>query len=397
MSRPKRRRKRQPKAAADRARRPVARSDEPSREALGLPGRPVLTPGRRPPMGASPGEMVVPEGAPGPNLRVMCYGPAGLEERTLADVSALAEFAEVTGRVAWIEVEGFGNRVVLEQIGKTLGIHPLAMADIVHVPQRPKAELYDGRLLVITQMATVTDAQEIDIEQVSFVLGPGWVASFQERPGDVFDPVRERIRAPTSRIHQMGADFLIYTLIDAVIDGYFPVAEALAGLLDDLEEEVVTNPSHAALARIYATRRTILSLHRVQWRQRDAVHGILRDEEMPFSDAVRPYLRDAHDHAFQTLDTIETYRDMVLGLIDLYLSSASHRMNDIMKTLTVVATLFIPLTFLAGVYGMNFHYMPELSWRWGYPVFWLAAFGVAALLLFWFRRRGWLGGRDEGE
>jgi len=397
MSRARQRKKRQREAASNRKRRGADGSDAPSREALGLSGRPVLTPGRRPPMGASPGEMVVPENAPGPNLRVTCYGPAGLEEHAIADVAALAELVGVSGRIAWIEVEGFGDRRVLEQIGETLGIHPLAMADIVHVPQRPKAELYDGRLLVITQMASVTPAREIDIEQVSFVLGPGWVASFQERPGDVFDPVRARLRAPASRIHKMGADFLIYSLIDAVIDGYFPVAEALAGLLDDLEEEVVASPSHAVLARIYATRRTILSLHRVQWRQRDAIHGILRDEEMPFSDAVRPYLRDAHDHAFQTLDTIETYRDMVLGLIDLYLSSASHRMNDVMKTLTVVATLFIPLTFLAGVYGMNFHDMPELGWRWGYPVFWLASFVLVALLLFWFRRRGWLGSRDDAD
>jgi magnesium transporter len=229
------------------------------------------------------------------------------------------------------------------------------------------------------------------------VLGPGWVASFQERAGDVFDPVRERIRSSTSRIRKMGADFLIYALIDAVIDGYFPVAESLAGTLDELEEQVITNPSHAALARIYATRRTILGLHRVQWRQRDAIHAILRDEEMPISESVKPYLRDTHDHAFQTLDTIETYRDMVLGLIDLYLSSASHRMNEVMKTLTVVATLFIPLTFLAGVYGMNFKYMPELASRWGYPMFWLAALGLVTGLLFWFRHRGLLSGQDKSD
>jgi magnesium transporter len=397
MSRSKRRKKREREAVANRKPGGVDAPVGPSREALGLLGRPVLTPGRRPPMGASPGEMVVPENAPEPTLRVMRYGADGLEEHAIDDISALRGLSEVSGQVAWIDIEGFGNRHTLEQIGEALGIHPLAMADIVHVPQRPKAELYDGRLLVITQMATVTESNDIKIEQVSFVLGPGWVASFQEHAGDVFDPVRERIRASASRIRKMGADFLIYTLIDAVIDGYFPVAEALAGILDELEEEVITHPSHASLARIYATRRTILSLHRVQWRQRDAIHTILRDEEMPFSDDVKPYLRDAHDHAFQTLDTIETYRDMVLGLIDLYLSSASHRMNDVMKTLTVVATVFIPLTFLAGVYGMNFKYMPELSWRLGYPVFWLAALGLVAGLLFWFRRRGWLGGQGDDE
>jgi len=218
MSRSKRRKKRQREVIANRERGLVDAPVGSSREALGLPGRPVLTPGRRPPMGASPGEMVLPENAPEPTLRVMRYGADGLEEHAIDDVSALRGLSEGSGQVSWIDVEGFGNRRMLEEIGETLGIHPLAMADIVHVPQRPKAELYDGRLLVITQMATVTDTRDIDIEQVSFVLGPGWVASFQEHAGDVFDPVRARIRASASRIRKMGADFLIYTLIDAVID-----------------------------------------------------------------------------------------------------------------------------------------------------------------------------------
>jgi magnesium transporter len=280
---------------------------------------------------------------------------------------------------------------MLEEIREVLGIHPLAMADVVHVPQRPKAELHDDRLLVITQMARVAESGAVDVEQVSLILGPGFVVSFQERPGDVFDAVRTRIRSAASRIRHSGADYLLYALIDAVIDGYFPVVEALGGVVEVLEEEVIERPSRAALTRIHATRRTLLTLHRVQWRQRDAVSSMLRDEGLPISETVQPYLRDTHDHAFQTLDAIDTYREMVVGLMDLYLSSASHRMNEVMKTLTIVATIFIPLTFMAGVYGMNFDYMPELRWQWGYPAFWASMAGLGGILLLWFRRRGWLG------
>jgi magnesium transporter len=335
--------------------------------------------------------MVIPHQAPEPSLRIMRYAADELDECSVRDPAELRTLIASPDRVLWIDVEGFGSRPVLEELGEVLGIHALAMADVVHVPNRPKAELHDDRLLVITQMARVTEAGDIDIEQVSLVLGPGWVASFQEKSGDVFDPVRARIRTARSRIRHLGADYLLYALIDAVIDGYFPVVEALGGVVEALEEEVIEHASRASLARIHATRRTLLTLHRVQWRQRDAINGMLRDEELPLSESVKPYLRDAHDHAFQTLDAIETYRDMVVGLMDLYLSSASHRMNEVMKTLTIVATIFIPLTFLAGVYGMNFDYIPELHWPWGYPAFWAAMVGLGGGLLLWFRHRGWLG------
>lgn len=345
---------------------------------------------RRPPAGASPGDMVVPEDAARPVIRVMAYGSDGLEERTLEDASQVKEVAAGAGTV-WFDIEGFGDRAILEEVAGSLGIHPLAMADVVHVPQRPKAELYAERLLIVLQMARVSEAGHVEIEQVSLVLGPNWVATFQESPGDVFDPVRARIRSGVTRIRTMGADYLAYALTDAVVDGYFPVVEALADVIDALEEEVVESPTRACLARIHATRRTLLTLHRVQWRQRDAISSLLRDVEFPFSETVRLYLRDAHDHAFQTLDAIETHRDMVVGLMDLHLSSASNRLNEVMKTLTIVATIFIPLTFLAGVYGMNFRYMPELQWRWGYPAVWAVMVVLGVGLLGWFRLRGWIG------
>jgi len=375
-------------------RRLVRASADIPREAIGFLGRPVRA-RRGPPQGAVPGEMVVPQDAPEPVIRVMSYDSGSLDEFELDDVARLPGLLE-SGRTTWIDVEGFGSQRTLEALAGALDIHPLAMADVVHVPQRPKAELYDGRLLVIAQMALVTEEGGVDVEQVGLVLGPTWVASFQERPGDVFDPLRARIRAGTSRVRQLGPDFLLYALIDSVVDGYFPVVEALGGIVDALEEDVISQPTPSSLARIHATRRILLQLHRVQWRQRDAISSLLRDEDLPIGGAVKPYLRDTHDHAYQTLDAIETYRDLVVGLMDLHLSSASYRLNEVMKTLTIVATIFIPLTFMSGVYGMNFDYMPELRWHYSYPAFWVGMTALAAGLLLWFRRRGWLGARDPG-
>jgi magnesium transporter len=384
-------------ALVERGRRLVAASAEIPREALRFLGRPTLSRRRGPPSGSPPGVMVLPADAPEPTIRVMLYGPDRLDEHTVETVAELSGLLAATGGSAWIDIEGFGNVQVLEQVGEALGIHPLAMADVVHVPQRPKAELHDGRLLVVTQMARMSDAGEVDIEQVSLVLGPGWVVTFQEQPGDLFDPVRARIRAGTTRIRSMGAEYLTYALIDAVIDSYFAVIEALGGVIDALEEEVIQNASRATLARIQATRRTLLALHRVQWGQRDALSALLRDEELPFSEAVKPYLRDAHDHAFQTLNAIEGYRDMAVALTDLYLSNTSQRLNEVMKTLTIMATIFIPLSFVTGVYGMNFDHMPELHWRWGYPGVWALMVAVAAGLALWFWGRGWLGGEGDDD
>ena len=374
------------------SRQVASRSGRISLEAVGFLGASHRRRRVAPPAGAPPGALAVPVHAVETRIRSICYDAETLGERSIESLEELSELAEAEGRVTWIDVQGFANRDALERIGQVFGIHPLALADVVHVPQRPKAEMHDDRLLIVTQMAQLTEAGEIEVEQVSLVLGPGWVVTFQERPGDVFEPVRERVRSATARIRHMGADFLTYALLDAVIDGYFPVIEAIGGILEQLEEEVMAGPGAAALARIHATRRTLLHLHRVQWRQRDAVHTLLRDESFPFSEPVRVYLRDAHDHAFQTLDAIETYRDMAVGLMDVYLSSTSHRMNEAMRTLTVMASVFIPLTFVAGVYGMNFERMPELHWEWGYPAVWGVMLATGFGLLAWFRRRGWLGG-----
>ncbi len=344
---------------------------------------------RAPPRGSVPGTLGTLVGGPEPCIRLIAYSKGAVEERVIERLDEIESLARDSSRIVWIDVESFGDGRALSRIGEILGLHPLAMADVVNTPQRPKADLYGDPVLLVTQMARLDGRGAIDVEQVSIVMGPGWVVTFQERPGDVFDPVRARIRSG-ARVREMGPDYLAYALLDAVIDGYFPVVEKLGSEIEVLEERVVGRPSRQTLVQIHAIRRQLIELHRLQWRQRDAVAALLRDGEFPFTPAVRVYLRDAYDHAFQTLDAIETQREMVVGLMDLYLSSASYRMNEAMKTLTLVATIFIPLTFVVGIYGMNFDYMPELRWRWGYAAVWalMAALGVG--LYAWFRRRGFL-------
>jgi magnesium transporter len=320
----------------------------------------------------------------------MRYTPEELEELELQEPEELRALVGDPRHVCWIDVQGIGDGKVLERIGALLEIHSLAMADLVNVPQRPKAELHGDRLLVITRMARVQNGGEVELEQVSLLLGPSWVATFQEHGGDVFDPVRARIRTPSMRVRQTGADFLLYALFDAVIDGYFPVVEALGNAIDVLEHEVIDHPTHETLGRIHSVRRMLVDLHRIQWRQRDAVAALQRDLELPIGEPVRVYLRDAHDHAAETLDMIESYRDMAVGLMDVYLSSSSHRMNEAIKTLTVVASLFIPLTFIVGVYGMNFDYMPELHWRYGYAAAWATMAAVGGGFLAWLRWKRWV-------
>jgi magnesium transporter len=354
---------------------------------------------RGPKPGAYPGALALPEDAPAPEIRCVRYAPDRCEERPLEGADALASLRPPDAEgVLWVDVRGFGDRAALERLGEVFRIHPLALADAVHVPQRPKLEDFEDRHLIVTRMARLTDRRTVELEQLSLIVGPGFLITLQERPEDpVLEPVRERLRAGVGHIRRMGSDYLAYAVLDAVIDGYFPVIEALAETLEDLETEVTARPRPTTLAAIHAVRRTLLVLHRVVWRQRDALNALLRDEHSPLEAATRVYLRDALDHAVQILDAIETSRDLAIGLLELYLSTISHRTNEIMKTLTVMATIFIPLTYIVGVYGMNFDVMPELRWRFGYPLVWAVMLAVAGGLLAWFWRRGWLGNGDDSR
>ena len=342
------------------------------------------------PVGSRPGTYEVPADSQPTTIRAHLYQAGHSEERTIGSQAELLEAAN-DGRIAWIDVVGLGDGAVLQWLREGLGVHPLAVADIANSGQRPKFEDYADRDLIIVQSVATGGEDGVAIDQVSLVVGPTFVVSVVERPLAVFEPVRERVRSGNALICRMSADFLAYALIDAVVDAYFPVLEELGDVLNEVEEEITDRPGPVTLRHLHAVRRTLLALHRIMFRQRDALGTMLRSEEAPFSAAVRVYVRDAHDHAVQVLDMIETYREMAVGLTDVYLSSVSNRMNEVMKTLTIVATIFIPLTFIVGVYGMNFEFMPELHWRHGYLLTWLVMVAVGVGFAWWFRRRGWIG------
>jgi magnesium transporter len=265
------------------------------------------------------------------------------------------------------------------------------LEDILNTDQRPKMEDYGEYLYIVLRMLNYNDkSSEIESEQISLVLGPNFVFSFQEREGDTFNPIRDRIRNSKGRIRKMGADHLAYTLLDSIIDNYFIILEKLGEKIEFLEEEVITRPTPETLQTVHHLKREMIFLRKGVWPLREVISGLERGESSLIKESTRIYLRDVYDHTIQTIDTIETYRDMVSGMLDIYLSSISNRLNAVMKVLTIIATIFMPLTFLAGIYGMNFKYMPELEWRWGYPAVWFAVVLISVSMLIYFRKKRWL-------
>ncbi|KXB03527.1 magnesium transporter [candidate division MSBL1 archaeon SCGC-AAA261F19] len=293
--------------------------------------------------------------------------------------------------VTWINVNGLHQPEIIEKIGKHFGLHPLVLEDILNTEQRPKMEDFEDYIFVVLKMLRHDEKEgETRSEQVSIILGPNFVISFQETVGDIFDPIRERIRNNKGRIRKMGADYLAYALMDSVVDHYFTILEKFGEGVEVLEEELVSEPTTQTLQVIHNLKRELISLRKSVWPLREAVNGLARGESSLVGEATRLFLRDVYDHTIQVIDTIETYRDMVSGMLDIYLSSISNRMNEVMKVLTIIATIFIPLTFLAGIYGMNFQFMPELGYSWSYPLVLLLMLAVGISMAIYFRRKGWL-------
>jgi magnesium transporter len=302
-----------------------------------------------------------------------------------------ASSSRTTTHVSWVNVDGVHDIGKIQAVGEIFDLHPLIVEDIAHTGQRPKIEEYESNLFIVLRMLRWNDeADQIDDEQVSLVLGPSWVLSFQEREGDVFEPIRDRLLSNRGRIRKLGPDYLAYALIDAVVDHYFAILEILGERVEALGEDMAENPRPADLRAIRHLKRELLFMRKSIWPLREVLGGIQRDGSDLIGEATRPYLRDVYDHTIQIIDTVETLRDMVSGLMDLYLSSISNRMNEVMKVLTIIATIFIPLSFIAGLYGMNFDVMPELHWRYGY----FAVLGVMLVvgvgMLVYFRRKRWL-------
>jgi magnesium transporter len=296
------------------------------------------------------------------------------------------------GRVLWIHVDGVHDPETIEKVGVVYGLHPLTMEDIVNTEQRPKLEDYETYLFLVMKALSLESrpGSRLQTEQVSVIIKPGLVLSFQEGNGNFFAPILERIRSGRGLMRKRGSDYLAYALIDAVVDRYFLVLETLGETIEDLQDEVVLAPGTATLQRIHAMKREMLILRRAVWPLREFAYNLLLGESAIIDKSTVLFLRDVHDHAVQIIDSIETYREMTSGMLDVYLSSINNRMNEIMKVLTIIATLFMPLTFISSIYGMNFHYMPELQWRWGYPavLILMALIGVGMLGII--RARKWL-------
>ena len=346
--------------------------------------------------GSIPGTLNIEEDAEQPNIILIDYNDHRADRIYNLTPEACAKYLN-TDSISWIDLKGLGNEDILQRLGKVFNLHPLVLEDIVNVPQRPKIEDYSDQLIIITQMAVLKPQGEgFWLEQVSLVVGNNYLLTVQEEAErDCFKPVRRRIRYKKGNIRSQGADYLAYALWDSVIDSFFPILETYGEKIEELEDEVLFNPNNQSLAKIYQIKRELLALRRAIWPQRNALNTLIRDGSNSISPDILVYLRDCYDHSVQLIDIIEIYRELASSLTDIYLSAISNKMNEVMKLLTVISSIFIPLTFIAGIYGMNFNSeasplnMPELNWYWGYPLCWAVMILTAASLIYFFWRRGW--------
>lgn len=323
-------------------------------------------------------------------IRMIDYDQENLIEREVKQIEECFKFRD-TASVTWINIDGLHDVELIARLGERFKLHPLIQEDIVHTNQRPKVEEYDEHVYIVVKMLQHDKKDnELSVEQFSMIVGPNFVITFQERVGDVFEPIRERLRRGNTRIRNLGPDYLAYALIDAIIDNYFIVLEDLGEILEDLDEEVIDDPTEKTLAAIHQMKKNMVFLRKSIAPVREMLNVLIRDDSSLIEQQTVLYFRDAYDHIIRVNETIESYRDTLASLLDAYRSMVGNRLNEVMKVLTIIATIFIPLTFIAGIYGMNFTNMPELETSWGYPTV-LALMAILALgMLYFFRRRHWL-------
>jgi magnesium transporter len=324
------------------------------------------------------------------NIHVIDYDEPNFLETQLTTIEACIPYKNKP-TVTWINVDGVHNVPMLEKLGECFGLHRLVMEDILNTDQRPKMEDFGDYLYVVLKMLSVGKSGETVTEQISIIVGTNFVLSFQEGiEGDVFNLIRERLRAGKGRIRKMGADYLAYSLLDAVVDNYFVILEKFGDKIELLETELIADPTQKTVQRLYQLKRELIFLHNAVWPLREVVNSLGKHESPLIRQTTVPYLRDVYDHVIHIIDTVDIYREMLSGMLDMYLSSVSNRLNEVMKVLTIIATIFMPLTFIAGVYGMNFKYMSELEWRYGYPLVLFVMLGIGVAMLFYFKRKKWL-------
>lgn len=353
---------------------------------------------RRSEPGAAPGTLIAPNEAEASVIDVFSFDRQTCFEEKNVGIDAV-HASQTRSEITWVNITGLRDTDLIVQVADIFGLHRLALEDVLNVHQRPKVEEFEDHLFIVVRM--IAEPGSTDTEQVSIFLGTNFVISIQETSGDCFDPVRARIRRSTGRLRSSGADYLAYALIDATIDGYFPVLESLGEELEQLEDSIVASPQPALVGELHSLKRLFLSLRRAIWPHREMLSTLSREEHVLLDRETIPYLRDCYDHTIQLMDIVETYREIASGLMDVHISSVSARLNEIMKVLTIIATLFMPLGFIASLYGMNFDRsvsvwnMPELGWRLGYPFALMLMGGCAAVLIIYFWRSGWLGAGDR--
>jgi magnesium transporter len=324
-------------------------------------------------------------------ITVIDYDDAEFHEGELKSIEECFPYKDKPS-ITWINIDGIHQKEILEKLSGHFGFHSLVMEDIMNTDQRPKLEDYNGYLYLVLKMLYYNaETNKLSTEQISLIVAGNVVISFQEGlEGDVFNSLREHLRNDKSRIRKMGSDYLAYSMIDAVVDSYFMILEKLGERIELIEEELITDPGTKTLHEIHYLKREMIFLRKAVWPLREVIGMMMRGYSPLIRDSMKMYLRDVYDHTIQVIDTVETLRDMVSGMLDIYLSSVSNRLNAVMKVLTIIATIFIPLTFLVGVYGMNFKYMPELEWRFGYPLLWLIMLFIGGSMLIFFKKRKWL-------
>ena len=323
-------------------------------------------------------------------ISLIDYGEKKYEEHEIDKIEECIPFKNKPS-VTWINIDGIHQVDIIEEIGKCFDLHPLVMEDIVNSEQRPKIEDLENYLFLVVKMLQYDEKeQNIKAEQVSLILGSTYVISFQEREGDVFNIIRKRIKEGKGLIRKKDSDYLAYALIDSIVDNYFSILEKMGEKIEDIEGEVITNPSPETLQSIYSLKREMISLRKSVWPLREIINRMERGEMKLITKPTELFLRDVYEHTIHIIDTIESFRDMISGLLDIYLSSISNKMNEVMKVLTIIATIFIPLTFIAGVYGMNFQNMPELEWKFSYFIVILIMFFIGLCMVWYFRRKKWL-------
>jgi magnesium transporter len=324
-------------------------------------------------------------------VRVIDFSPDACDVRTPRRIEDTFPLRD-SQTVSWIDIEGLHEVAMLQGFGEHFGLHPLVMEDILNTHQRPRVEEYDDYIFFVARMlAAGKNGDPFHSEQVSFVLGKRFLATFQDIPGDVFDPVRQRVQQGRGKSRRLGPDYLLYTLLDAIVDNYFILLQSVAERIETVETRISSEHPHARdLDDVHRLRRELVYVRRNVWPLRDAIAELNRSDSALISDEAHVYLRDLHDHVVQVIEALENFRDVLASLQDLYMSTLSQKTNEVIRVLTIISTIFVPLTFLAGVYGMNFHYFPELAWRHGYAAFWAVSVVLVAFLLLFLRRRGWI-------